>query len=345
MGKHWIVLVNKSPRGPLSYEEVSTLLSEKILKRTDLALQVTENSQEEKSEWKFLWQYPEFDLRTQGQKPTDQAGSVKTERRVTRNPSDLKAKVAESIPEEIAMINPEDLVVSARKTRPKNIPSFLPGQTDDGVDVLPYSSTSAKSSKQQWFFAGVGMLMLVMGGVYVKRWLATLSLPIAPITMNTNDRAPAKVAATKLPSPIQKSVSAGVKKELSPSAETPKSVSQEPAIKPPTKTEISQDEYEKLKTERLDREKQEEDERRREEEEAELLAQSRADDQESEVSDTDNADGERELPIKLNKGKKKRLSKGKKRKPAETREDDTERRDSYYDRENAEDNEPSADRE
>lgn len=345
MGKHWIVLVNKSPRGPLSYEEVSTLLAEKILKRTDLALQVTENSQEEKSEWKFLWQYPEFDLRTQGQKPTDPPGSVKTERRVTRNPTDLKAKVAESIPEEIAMINPEDLVVSARKTRPRNIPSFLPGQTDDGVDVLPYSSTNAKSSRQQWFFAGVGLVMLVTGGVYVKRWLAALSLPIAPITMNSNDRAPAKVSAPKLPSPIQKNVSAGMKKEVSPSAETPKSISQEPAVKLPVKTEISMDEYEKLKTERLDREKQEEDERRREEEEAELLAQSRSEDQESEVSDADNAEGERELPIKLNKGKKKRLSKGKKRKPAENREDETDRRDSSYDRENAEDNEPSPDRE
>lgn len=48
MGKHWIVLVNKAPKGPLSLEEVKSLLAEKIINRTDLALEVIEDSAEKK---------------------------------------------------------------------------------------------------------------------------------------------------------------------------------------------------------------------------------------------------------------------------------------------------------
>lgn len=53
----WVILLNKSPRGPFSEEEVVSLIQQKLVRPNDMALRV---SGETKSNWRLIKTYPEF---------------------------------------------------------------------------------------------------------------------------------------------------------------------------------------------------------------------------------------------------------------------------------------------
>ncbi len=315
MGKHWIVLVNKSPRGPLTFEEVSTLLSEKILSRTDLALKVTENSEEEKSEWKFLWQYPEFDLREKSSNPGSDISKGIEEKRASLDSKEVKAKAIESLPDAIAMINPEDLIISGKKNKLKTINSFFTESTQDGVDILPY--TSPNSRKGGWGYA-VLVSLLVVGGIYVKGLLGRFGDVVSPIRTEEGIRDPARVTSpvTKPDFKINNPPLAKPNSNLNPAPVL--TGKQTPRL--PDKSEISLEEYEKLKTERAEKDRLEEEDRRREREESEKIADSNGEGDEEEVAEGDSSDAEIELPLKRVKKKKGKLGKAKKRMLAEDME-------------------------
>ncbi|MFM8314812.1 MAG: hypothetical protein ACKOA8_11050, partial [Deltaproteobacteria bacterium] len=173
MGKHWIVLVNKAPKGPLSLEEVKSLLAEKIINRTDLALEVIEDSAEKKTEWKFLWQYPEFDLRLQNaQANPSKTNSTPTpeNRRNSLSEEQLKSKVSQALPEEFALINPEDLVLTQKKNKFREPKTLELSSNDDGVDSLPY--TPIRQGGFRWGYAIVALLVLVVGK-YAKDFVSS----------------------------------------------------------------------------------------------------------------------------------------------------------------------------
>jgi len=112
MGKQspqkWVVLLDKYPRGPFTEDEVQQLIEQGHLRRNDLALLVPENPQA-KSDWKFLWQYPQFDIR---QKEKTKAPPVAVlEKRTPRSDSDIREQAEEITPVDLRSIQIEDLIV------------------------------------------------------------------------------------------------------------------------------------------------------------------------------------------------------------------------------------------
>lgn len=104
--KKWIVLIHKSPHGPLTKEEILVLLQQKVLRHNDVALLVSES---QGNGWKFLWQFEEFDRRliqVDGQF-VPKKEEARSERRKDTPPPQVSP---DAIPEELLNITPEELL-------------------------------------------------------------------------------------------------------------------------------------------------------------------------------------------------------------------------------------------
>jgi hypothetical protein len=284
MGKHWIVLVNKSPRGPLTFEEVSALLNEKIIKRTDLALVISTENSEEKADWKFLWQYPEFDLRLK--RTEDNPPPLKLEQRQPQNSVQIKAQISESLPDEIAMISPEDLIVSVKKGRAKGPVPLSFSDKEEEEDSLSYSGAQPGNAK--WGYAVLGLFILIVGGWVKSTFFET---PEVEVTKNSSNivRTPAKTdVAVAIPKAKPNEKSKGGVQTRTHQPEKPTESAQ--SATPPKKNEISLEEYQKMKEANAAKERAQEDEQQRLNEEAENLANARGsegDGQDAEGEETD----------------------------------------------------------
>lgn len=127
--KRWIVLINKSPRGPFTKNEIEYLLVEGVVRRNDVAFEVSEDGKEVLSGWKLLWQYNEFDRR---QEETETSPERVLDRRQKSEPQP-KA----TLPEDISHIAPEDLLIKLNKPalRPQH---HIPDSSDlDSMTVSP----------------------------------------------------------------------------------------------------------------------------------------------------------------------------------------------------------------
>jgi|GEM_PF-1711322 len=332
MGKSWIVLVNRSPRGPLTFDEVSSLLADNTLKRTDLALQVSKDSQE-KSEWKFLWQYPEFDARA-AQTPPELPNQK--ERRATVPNANVQKKVAELLPDEIAMINPEDLIVSGKKGKGKSIQSFLSPDTGDGVDELPYSSNGSQNQRSRLGYVAA-LVVFLLGGYFIKGMVSKFNEVTSPIQVEPSQRAIAKVDSPKVP----------LKNRPKPVVSVTSPPPSAPKVNPPAmeavpskaRNEITLEEYEKMKADRADRERAEEEDKRREEEAAEQLAERNSYEQNREGEDVEPSDEEMDQPL----NKKSRTKKSSKKARSRQIADDGDVRDQADDRDKTDDREENTD--
>jgi hypothetical protein len=294
MGKHWIVLVNKSPRGPLTFEEVSALLNEKLISRTDLALAVSLEKSEEKSDWKFLWQYPEFDLRAQRAVNNPPPLDIKTEQRKAQNEAEIKAKISSSLPEEFAMISPEDLIVSIKKVRPKGTTPLMVKDKEEEDDSLPYSNAQPGNAK--WGYAVLGLLILMVGGWIKSAFFEPSEIQSTKISTNIV-RTPAKAdVAVTVPKAknVDKSKSGVVTRPNQ--LDKPKEVSQSATL--PKRNEISIEEYQKMKEANAAKERAQEDEQQRLNEEAENLANTQATEAEEAEPEADDAERNIGHPIK-----------------------------------------------
>ncbi len=100
----WIVLINKSPKGPLTKEDIDTLLEKKVIRGNDIAyLLPVEGEGKTTTEWKLLWQFPEFNRRVE---PTF---SPEKERRETP-PAEPTLGIAETLPQDLREISVEELI-------------------------------------------------------------------------------------------------------------------------------------------------------------------------------------------------------------------------------------------
>ena len=129
--KRWIVLLNKVPRGPLVEAEIRALLTEGLVRHNDIAFLVPDKdadpTEKQSSEWKLLWQFPEFDRRLEEEKnrtsdpkaaswagtgtPQTPAPPVHPDRRHQMTEDEAEEKARETLPPELLDIAPEELVV------------------------------------------------------------------------------------------------------------------------------------------------------------------------------------------------------------------------------------------
>lgn len=177
--KQWIVLMNKVPRGPLSEEQIRALLKEGLVRHNDTAFQISldENGEKKPSEWKLLWQFAEFDRRTEENKKdqikppaAEWSGSStpqmpkpesEPERRKETSPEEAKEKVRDALPPEMLDIAPEDLVVhSTTHTEPTHLASLA-----EEPQKLSLPSFSLPSGKVLWALGGI-LILLVSVGVF-----------------------------------------------------------------------------------------------------------------------------------------------------------------------------------
>ena len=193
-GAGWIVIIEKAPKGPLSTEEVKVLLEKGMVKPNDLALKVTPGAGKERSDWKFVWMYTEFNRRKDGAPGEPERDQF--ERRVPVADLEAKRKAAESLPTELSDLPVEDLIPKAsRKIYADDSPATLP---DGG-----FAPTSGSFNQR---YRVVLILVGIVGGLgavfqFVKPQGDLISLKDPLGGMQTEAKLPSAIKPDTRPKP------------------------------------------------------------------------------------------------------------------------------------------------
>lgn len=168
----WVVLLHKSPKGPLRSEEVEALLEEGLLRRNDLAFQIGVDGRTKLSDWKFLWQFPEFNRRGAMTPPSVLPAVIPVEeehaaerRNNARPTEEERAAAIAALPPELADLDPADLAMTHSAS------SYRSDFGSSPSEALPLERLSSLGGRRQgvvWF--------LVLGGVTVGLVVALVSL-------------------------------------------------------------------------------------------------------------------------------------------------------------------------
>lgn len=119
--KQWIILLNKSPRGPFSQDEISELIKQGILRHIDLAFLVPEKPGETQAVWKFIWQFSEFDSRRHEKESPPPAAVL--EKRTPKTEDQVVTQIQEIVPLDLQSITVDDLILRANSA-PRREVSF-----------------------------------------------------------------------------------------------------------------------------------------------------------------------------------------------------------------------------
>lgn len=167
----WVVLLNRSPKGPLTEEEVKTLLERGILRANDIAYLVSE-AEKGKSEWKLLWQFPEFNRRqARPEAVTEESPppSGMRERRAPTPPEEIQKKAVSELPPDLMEISPEDLLPRSTQISFKPEPAQIaPTEDQTLLQEKPEGSGTSLPFDIRWLY-GLGAALAVL--------IAVLQLP------------------------------------------------------------------------------------------------------------------------------------------------------------------------
>jgi len=303
MGKVWIVLINKSPRGPLTLEEVESLLSEKILKRSDLALKLNPELPDERTHWKFLWQFEEFDRRLNKDSKaeiTQRLSDKPEERRAHLSENEIKTQLSDQLPDEFAGINPEDLVVKSQKIKDRGLGALFVSDGEKDIETLPYENQSPKSLLPK--VAVVALVLVSLFAYFKPKGSSVLvSKELKPVLNATRN------PAETLTPPLRQKPSQPI--ELQKSVSLEKVLQEPPQL--PKQNEISLEDYRRLKEERQEKEREEEQDREQIKEAERRLSEE--DDDPQEIAENEGEDQDASLQLPLKKSKKAKAKKRAKR--------------------------------
>lgn len=156
----WVVILDKYPRGPFSEDEIQQLIEQKHLRRNDLAMLIPSDPQE-RSDWKFIWQFSQFDLR---HKEPEKAPPIAVlEKRKPRSDGQIKVEAEDKIPLDLRSIQIEDLIVKVN-TAPKKEFHF---------ENRPEKTTAEKPFKDSALASKVGsgfFVILALGAMLGVGW-------------------------------------------------------------------------------------------------------------------------------------------------------------------------------
>jgi len=156
--KKWIILLNKSPRGPFVEAEVKDLLRQGIVRHNDLAFLMPETKEEGGAHWKFIWQFPEYDSRI-GEKEKPPPAAV-LEKRTPKTESQIQAQVDENIPLDLKSITIDDLILKVNSAPKREI--SVSRMSDDKEKYQPTRpGGSSLSFNSRATSAGLAILALV----------------------------------------------------------------------------------------------------------------------------------------------------------------------------------------
>lgn len=156
MGNRWIVLIDKTPRGPLTEGEIRALLAQGLIRTNDVAYKITEAGSGGKAEWKFLWQFDEFDRR----RGVEQAKFPVLERRTPKAEGEVEEEKQAILPQEISAIQPEDLMYHSTtvKADSDKVSSLHIDPLPDDLSKFP----PATSFNWKWMAGAVPLLFVVL---------------------------------------------------------------------------------------------------------------------------------------------------------------------------------------
>lgn len=123
--------MDKSPRGPLTDDEIRSLMAAGILRANDPAyLLPSDPDSKAPTEWKMIWQFPEFNRRQRPEVSDKTTPPPAPERRANAEATP-RQNVEAQVPIELLNIAPEDLLprstaVTAASTERKDIPDVAP---------------------------------------------------------------------------------------------------------------------------------------------------------------------------------------------------------------------------
>ncbi len=245
----WIVIINKSPRGPLTTHEVRELIQTKHLRYNDLACQIQTENTGEKVEWKFLWQFPDFNRRE---------GLVEesADRREPLPLTHIEKEKNLLLPEELASINPEDLVYHTRMRSGE----FSKEEEEEGALARPSHSTP----KRGWLYISTASFAILLGVVYFNSFTPTPEEGKTAVKPNAMalplpEQSNRKISSALPTSPLQerKLEPVAAAKKVEP-PKTPEPIADKAPVKEHgDKGEISYDDYRKKKEEQLEKEEEE----------------------------------------------------------------------------------------
>jgi hypothetical protein len=184
--KRWIVLVNKTPRGPLSEVEVRAMLVQGVLRHNDLAYCISSETSREKADWKLLWQFHEFDRRTPEAIAAAKAKGIEprppTEKREPVDPTELANQAKAELPEDLVDIAPEDLLPRSRSMTTGGMDAVRwEDPTGDKASGASPDLSLPSISLPRWSYGVAAAIFLVFG---IVRWITSprskpnLSLPL-----------------------------------------------------------------------------------------------------------------------------------------------------------------------
>jgi len=194
----WIVLLNKSPHGPFTEDIIKVLLEQGVVRINDVAFKVPQGEDKSHSEWKFLWQFSEFDRRL-GRENRDEKTPpapiitpAEAERRKAASELEAKRKVESTLPVDLINISPEELIVRSSQHHPTHARHH-----EAPVEInLPRESEGSRrfESKNNFWALGAGFMVIVVATTMIlfRRNPGVPAMPPSPVVDSAPDpRTPA----------------------------------------------------------------------------------------------------------------------------------------------------------
>jgi len=176
----WIVLLNKNPKGPLTADEIRALMNQGILRANDVGYMVNEGDLKARSEWKLLWQFPEFNRRKTTPEPVPDTSTPK-ERRNQKAPEEIKKQALEDLPAELIHISPEDLLPKSTSIQFNSEPTKMSYSVED-LDLNSERSDGKGFSARNLYIGGALVLALaVASSLFFKKTTLAPVLSKTPV--------------------------------------------------------------------------------------------------------------------------------------------------------------------
>lgn len=154
--------MNRVPRGPYGEAELRALLDRGLIRVTDLAY--IPSGDKDIREWRFLWQFPEFDRRKPKDEPTKKAEPVgeapKPPPRRAMDAQEIRNEIVKRLPKDLMDLSSEELLRHAARAPKIPIP---PRRTENAPKVIERPEnlpTPTNYLRRLWLPAGV-LAMLV----------------------------------------------------------------------------------------------------------------------------------------------------------------------------------------
>lgn len=167
----WVVMIDKNPVGPYSESSIRQKLEAGELRPNDIAFKIPQGQTKPGTEWKFLWQFLEFDRRNQGED-----GYENQERRQPRTDDEVRKHVLSSLPQEF-----HDLPSVVEGNLPPE-PSFMStsARVNDNPAYQGHSSQRMPVATVLVFVAcliGVGVATWKLMGYFAKPFAMSDRIP------------------------------------------------------------------------------------------------------------------------------------------------------------------------